>query len=651
MRKNLAALGLFSFSILLGFSVGSQIFRHLPIIPIFNNPYEIVSPLVEQNYHPINNILRFLVLLLCPVLAWLALGRLLPSYRPSALPSETPENRWEKRVWWAGVMFFLLFGAMEFYLGFRPRAYPDTLDVFWAFHEAEWLMPAWNWWISGKIWSASFFAHGAFYDVFSAAMAWKFFDGVSISASRIMVNFLTQLTIFANLAFLIAASYFGFASRRHLAALFCLGSLYSVYALTQHFHFLERRDLPVLLGLCFFLLGLCREKRWPFFVTGLFAACSWLYTIDRGVYFTASIGIVLIATALLTRKFRQMGWNLLLALGGIVFGLGLFAIWIGSSEFLEGVRTTLFHFQIKDLSDGSPYPPPGFPITNAKFLFTTHTFPLVALCVQVLAFFVFLQRNRWKVMLQSEWLVQLCLLVFSLVYYRSALARCDEIHFRYVSTFAFLGMAYVAVQAVVHSRWWQLRFGSIFFLGLALLFPAKIFLGMLQNIPEKMVSDLSLRKQPVHEADNFYLSDWQKEIHAFLREEFRDEKCFYSLANEPLWPFLLRKPSCGRFYLTWLISDTRLQKMAIAELAQHMPGKILMHTPNPGDEIDGIQIERRVRHLYNFISEHYRPYRTHKGWEVWIRKKAEHSQRQFDPRPLERYAGGGGSLAQFFPIR
>ncbi|MGZ3710552.1 MAG: hypothetical protein ACXVBE_02305, partial [Bdellovibrionota bacterium] len=67
---------LFLLAIVLGSSLGSQIFLHLPVIPILSNPREIVSPLVIQNFAPINNVLRFGLYMLCPIFFFVMLAPL-----------------------------------------------------------------------------------------------------------------------------------------------------------------------------------------------------------------------------------------------------------------------------------------------------------------------------------------------------------------------------------------------------------------------------------------------------------------------------------------------------------------------------------------------------------------------------------------------
>jgi hypothetical protein len=616
--NDLALTFLFALAIILGSTLGSQIFAHLPVIPIFSNPREITSPLTNLNFAPVNNVLRFALYMLCPLLIHFALWPIRKRFPASAEWEEENENWGEA---WKLTQGFLLF------LGFTIYAiaiFPDSrvMDGHWFFHEGEWLAPAWKWTATGQLWTGSFFAHGAFYDALSSALGWKIFGVVNIPASRIITSFFERSTFLPAMAFVASTAHYTYAgNRRYSAAIFSALFVASVFFFTldewQHF---ERRDLPALLSLIFFLGALCAGKAANFFLAGFTLACAWLYSIDRGVYITLAEGSTFLAVAVLTRSWRAYLRPLLWFLLGFFTLILVAGIWLGFHELAEGVRTTISMFLIKDLSDGNIYPIPAFPITNVKFLRTQHTLPLVCLAVQLLAFFSFLRRENWRPAKNPAWIVQLLLLTAAFAYFRGALSRSDGPHYLYVSSFALLGAALVVARGICDSSIWQAKPVRVVLCLAALAYPAKIAIGNVPPILSYLPQYPAKMRQFLQAGDRPILQDWQVDTAAFLAKEFKDEKCFYSIVSEPLWIYLLRKPSCGKFHLTWLISDKGLQLEALEELKQFNPGKILVHTPRSGDKMDGIPIEKRVPYLYGYIEEHYRPFHSFKGWEVWSRK-------------------------------
>lgn len=630
MLREFSLFLFFVLTIIAGASLGSAYFHVLPVLPVLSNPHGIVSPLAEQNYHPFNNILRFFLFLsAAPMLWWIGRNVIVRSFGATsaylapreATGAHAPEPQ-AKPIWWAAVGIFSVASLAAFTRALLLDSTP--IDDFWFFHEGEWLGPAWTWWQTKKIWFGSFFAHGAFYDALAPAFFWHYFDVVSIGASRLGTAFLEHLNYPGKMAFVLVLAYFAFFRQEQswTKSLFFALSLLTIYELTfPRWQYLERRDFLPLVGYCFLVYALVERRPRILLIPGCLAALTLFYSIDRGAYsLAAAIGIVA-AVAVFSREWqsacREIIWILLGFLtGGLLLGLAF-----GWAEIREGIRTTSYLFAIKDLSDGSIYPNPAFPITNWKFLRMTHTLPLVCLSIQVLAMFIVLERHAWKVPRSGPFLVQLTLLVLSLLYYRSALSRCDELHFRYVSTFPIWGATFVACLAFVSSTLWRryhwLRYSGL--LAVAYL-PMQGMWQDLQAIPGRW-QKFSLEYQDyLAKADADFLLPWQQNVLAVLQEEFRDEACLYSTVSEPLWIYLLRKPSCGRFHLTWLISDERLQRLAIDELIATNPQKILVHTPRSGDAMDGIAIERRVKLLYGVITERYEPHRNYEGWEIWRRK-------------------------------
>lgn len=611
----------FLFSLLAGFSLGTILFPHLPVIPVLSNPHEIVSPLTRLSYHPANNVLRVVVLLLMAPLLWWGLARW---FRRLAEPGEEAVDEQAPRwVWPAAICLASAYGALHF-AQFFGGVSAHLLDGFWFFHEPETFAPAWTFWETGRLWTGSFFAHGGFYDAIAAVVSWKFFGVVSVGAARAGAQFLEALIHPANSGMIAALAWLTFLRdrRRPFAAALAVLALLSVYLLTRHeWQYWERRDLPVLVGFPIFLYGIS-VRRWRWLVlTGLLGALAFFYSIDRGAYFSAAqVGIVVLV-ALLARDARLAGKGLAAILAGFALGLLGIGAAFGFGELAAGIRSTSFLFAIKDLSDGSVYPTPAFPITNWKFLSHYHTFPLVCLAVQILAAFIHFHRRGWRLQGGTAEIVQLGLLVISCLYYRSALSRCDDLHYRYVSSFAFLGATLVLVRGLTDSPLWRRASVRWLVLALAAVPLLRFTAGLVPPVPGYFQGTSARFAELAQRPDEAFLAPRELAVREVLREEFREEACFFSLTSEPLWPFLLRKPSCGKFYLTWLISDRRLQEEAIAELRATMPGKILYGTPLAGDEMDGIPIAERARYLHAFVLEHYEPHREFEGWEIWRRKR------------------------------
>lgn len=609
-------LFLFLLSILLGFTLGTLGFRYAPNLPVFSNPFEIDSPLVRQNFNPLNNSIRFIFLLICPAGFWLLFYKTIPSFQLPRAPENGKTFLPKDLLWQLSANLSLLVGVS--YLAQATIFQAFKLDGYYFFHEGEWLGPAWKWTEHHQIWTGSFFAHGAFYDVLSSALSWKIFGIVSIGASRIFTLFLEKIIFLCVFGMLTAICKLTFSKEKLHNAALALLVMGSYFILSyQDWHNFERRDMLVLIGFPIFLHGLIRKNNFTLTMAGIFASASWIYSIDRGAYFTASIFFTIFALVLLSRDKKSFLREICFSLLGFFFGFFCFFFLFGREEMLAAFRASSYLLQIKDLSDGSPYPAPGFPIINLKFLLTRHTVPLVNFSIQMLSFFILCHKEKFKIKRDPIWITELALLVISLLYYRGALSRCDEVHYRYVASFGFIGAAFCLSKAIMNSHIWTKDWCKILLLVLCSLAPLK---QLITNVSVLNPSFFQTYKSFAAKPDQEFLFDWQVSTLAYLNKEFKDEPCIYSMVSEPLWPYLMRKSNCGRFHLMWLISDKRLQLEAINEFNSYIPKKILMHTPRSGDEMDGILIEDRVKYLYQFIHERYEPSSSHNGWEVWALK-------------------------------
>lgn len=614
MTRDLLRALLFLLVLILSSTCGSLIFTYLPLIPLGSNPQEIVSPLTILKISPLNNLVRFGLYMLAGICFAAAAFPWWKKYARSQEANPEPA----RGVWIAAQTLLVALAILQFCVVLSPDA--RRVDAFWFFHEAEWLAPAVKWRQTGELWTGSFFAHGAFYDALASALSWRIFGEVGLVPSRVITQVLEKINYFPLAALFVATAHFLYAShRRYLAATFTGFSLFCAYFLTlDRWQYLERRDFPALVAFLFFLVGLCTQKRKWIFFSGCALAATWIYAIDRGAYLTASQVATLLALALLYRNgkysAKALGW---LALGATLAFLCV-GVLLGFTELAAGFRTTAALFAIKDLSDGNLYPVPGFPITNHKFLSTHHTLPLVCLLTQLIAVFFTLRTKRWRIQISDRAnIVQLAFLFISFAYYRGALSRGDSLHYRYVATFAVLGAALVCARAACECSLWQNRKVAYALCLLAALLPlqngwleAAATARLLPQAATKWNKFLSL-------PDSAFLEPWQMETAEFLAKEFKNEKCFASLVSEPLWIYLLQKPHCGKFHLVWLISAKNLQAEAITELKAISPGKILLHTPLSGDEIDGIPIEQRARYLYEYVRSNYHRGNTFRGWEVW----------------------------------
>ena len=81
--------------------------------------------------------------------------------------------------------------------------------------------------------------------------------------------------------------------------------------------------------------------------------------------------------------------------------------------------------------------------------------------------------------------------------------------------------------------------------------------------------------------------------------------------------YLLKKPSCTKYWTAWLTSPTALQKDYINEIKKTQPKYILYA---PGGDIDGLELHERIELVSAYILSNYIKYDSFNEYII-LRKK------------------------------
>ena len=93
-----------------------------------------------------------------------------------------------------------------------------------------------------------------------------------------------------------------------------------------------------------------------------------------------------------------------------------------------------------------------------------------------------------------------------------------------------------------------------------------------------------------------------------VRDDVRQSSCFYTLTNEGSWYYLLRKPSCSRFYQLTNARPISAQREVVAALAATAPATILFASGGwSSSGIDGVSSFDAHPEVMRYVLTHYRP--------------------------------------------
>ncbi len=560
----------------------------------FSNPLEVYGPLVVQQFNPLNNILRY-VLLVAAAVAVYALF----NYRTLRLPPQTifrPVGHlynWNYETVLTAAPVYILCSIFVVILNISDSFSLAPLDVF---HEGESLTPAWNYLQSGGIWSKSFFVHGAFYDVFSTILAWNFFQNMTVGAFRAGLAWMNTALVIAllTLVFVIALIQYEKPGQCLLGVtVYSVGILFPVVLFNW-------RDVPVVVAATLLVMSPFRLGEALLFLVGLIGAWTFMCTIDRGAYLSALLLFCVLPLLLLWREWFRAAALLL----GLLVGWAGIVWWLGLHEFKGFVQTTAMLFATKDLFDSYIF---GAPFTNRVQLlglFVSCAAGLLAFDACFNARSTVPERLRWPIILMG---------VLGIFYFRSALGRSDDGHVYYslgwptLALVIYLGSRFT--DALARAPGWVSNICSVLLL-LALFSSYAPHLSW-----ANVVNYRSRLREYVALPDASFLTPQMRSILDTYADLAKADDCVQAYTSEGAWPFLLKKPGCTRFHIVWFISPRPLRDEFIEEIKEHGPQVMLVNSPLWTTNIDGISNAERFPDVDAFVRGLYPVVREKDGWE------------------------------------
>lgn len=583
------------------------------IVLPFSNPLGVVGPLTLRQFNPLTNIARYLVFVLLPPLLYGTVLLLVGDrVTPPASPDDDPPARRPRTVALAAAAFALVATAASALVVLsRPHAV-EHVDFF---HDGEWLTPGWNLAAGRGLWTASLFIHGAFFDAVGTVLAWDLFGQRTIGAVRVLHDLLTLLVSPALAVVFAALALCAQPGRRSPVAWIVAVALVLVVAdaaTTNTLQTLNRRDVPLLVGVAAFLFGVYYRRPAGVFVAGACSSLAFFYAIDRGGYFTIAVGLT--AVVLWLREPRALARSMLWGLAGLVGGWVVFFLAVGPDEFRSFVDTTRFFAATKDLFDSFVYPKPVLLPPSL------HAAAPMCIGIQLVLVVRLLLRGAPRETVAAQLLVA----VLALAYFRSGLGRSDPGHVRYASFFAIVGLAYALCNLLGETvaRRPRLARGALAATAIATLAVATTHWWPQVDLAQVATAPTRLRGK-VAAPDDAWLTPVERRVRDRLRELTAHDGCLYTFTSEGIWPYLVQKPSCGRYFIVWFLSAAPLQAAAQRDLLETWrPSHILLKSPGWPNAIDGIPNARRVPALYAAVTSTYHPVEEIDGFVIGRRVDA-----------------------------
>ena len=110
-------------------------------------------------------------------------------------------------------------------------------------------------------------------------------------------------------------------------------------------------------------------------------------------------------------------------------------------------------------------------------------------------------------------------------------------------------------------------------------------------------------EKSINAPDIKYMSDERANIIDLLKNETSDEICIQNFTVDLAVPYLIKKPTCTKYFASWLASGFNIEKDYIAQLKNKKVKYILYNSPI--FVVDDLKTADRLKYVNEFILDNY----------------------------------------------
>ena len=333
-----------------------------------------------------------------------------------------------------------------------------------------------------------------------------------------------------------------------------------------------------------------------------------IFYVDIGIYlfFTLSTYIFYL---ILSKQFKD-----LLQIVSIFLSLNLLFIYVfGIKEF----DAMLFH-QVNiikniDKIHALEYPQPFFSIGEQHGSRATKAILFQLVCGLFIASSVIDKKNKY---FQNQKIFLIFLYILCLVSFKNALGRSDSYHIILCSEFQLI-IIFFYILNISERVFDKIKFNKSF---LPVLSIALVFIFILNKTNLNNIFNFKTNAQQLILAKDskFLTKKYNKKIN-WMSEIFKDEKCIQNFSTELLIPYLLKKPSCTKYFSSWLASGYELEMDYIKNLRKEKPNLILYEASDY--QVDGLDTKVRLKYVNKYILDNYIEYKSYEDSKILKIKK------------------------------
>ena len=585
-----------------------------------NNTIGAKGALVANGFNPNNDTARYILFISLPMLVFLFLNLVLKEkfINIKKLIFEKEEKvKNNHPILLMVSIIFIFFIFLEFFSLNFPVA---KLDLF---HDGDLLTPAQNYISTNNLWTSTYMIHGGS-DIFYPVLMWKILGVETVGAARTFSYFLTLVVKLLTILLAYQLTKISNSNKETKILFFTVTAAILVsmsqYRLITYSYYFSFRDLFIILFLIFFIELFIYSKFRYFFIIliSLITTISILFHIDSGIY----LNFILIFYCLYL-FFAKKYHDLLLIIFSSLASWFIVIQIIGLDEFKAFIDHTISIALSMDLMHALKYPEPFFSIGNdPNGAGARATRGLLLQLTAGLLVLDYLISNKNKI-LSSKKILFAFLFLLSFIAYKNALGRSDGGHIIMstdlpilINCFFILNYLFSFLEKKNLAKSFFYR-KNIFYVSLIFLLffyisnHALYKIGNIKNFSQNF-------KNYIYLTNNDFLDQKTINLLKYYEQLTKEESCIQVFTFDLAIPYLLKKPSCTKYFSSWLASPTKKQKDYIEQIKKVKPKYFLMlYEPS---WLDGIAVYERLELVHAYILSNYKKYDEFDSYTILIKK-------------------------------
>ena len=564
----------------------------------FYGDKESIGALSKLKFNNLNDTLRYLMFMGVPFSYCFFL--IYKNYRHQAVninyffgKLETSENNFGfKNVRLIFLFLFLLLLTEFLSLQAVNKDFLDPL------HDGDFLTPSLNYINTKQFWDSSFTVHGGS-NIFYPLISWKLFGAQTIGAYKSFKLILILLLKILSVIFVFYISKFSKLETSYKIILFTILSLiiltFSSYKATNY---LSYRDLYVFVFFIFFIQCFYKKEKILFnFLISITAASTVFMHIDIGIYLLTLLFCYKIYL-LVSKRFKDFSQILFF----LFFSFLIFFLIFGKSEIMSFL-IHLKHIVLNiDKIHGLKYPEPFYSIdVHPDGSRATRVIMLQLISGIILIPIIFLKNKYFTL---NEKLFLMFFYFYCFIAFKNALGRSDGPHIMESSDWQSIIIYFFAIHFIIYffkkNKFLKLNNRLSSFLSILVICIIIFFNLQLNNIVN--FKDRFLKS--INASDIEYLTEDRIRMVNLIKSEVKDEYCIQNFTEDLILPYLIKKPTCNKYFSSWLASGYKIEQDYIEQLKVKKVKYILYNSPS-FMVIDNISTPDRLKYVNKFISENY----------------------------------------------